>query len=77
MVKILDIYEAKDSKYIKPFRVKFEKNEKIFQWDCMKVHDSVSVLLYHRKKDAFLLVKQLRIPALLRELNLGEIYVVG
>lgn len=72
MVKILDICETKEFKYIKPFVVKFEQKGKVLEWECAKVHDSVSVLLYHHKKDAFLLVKQLRIPALLRERNLGE-----
>ena len=29
-------------------------------WDCVKVHDSVSILLYHTQRDALLLVKQFR-----------------
>lgn len=72
MVKIVEISDTMESEYITPFRVKYEKDGKEMFWDCAKVHDSVSALLYHREKDAFLMVKQLRIPALIREQNLGE-----
>ncbi len=34
-------------------------------WDIARVHDSVAVLLYHRDRDAFILVKQFRPPVYL------------
>jgi UDP-sugar diphosphatase len=38
-------------------------------WDIAQVHDSVAVLLYHREKDAFVLVKQFRPPVYLKNSN--------
>ncbi len=34
-------------------------------WDMVHVHDSVSVLIYHRDRNAFVLVKQFRPPVYL------------
>lgn len=70
MIKIIEISKIEESQYIKPFRVKYEKNSKEMCWDCIKVHDSVSILLYHKQKDSFLLVKQVRIPLVIRDQDL-------
>jgi len=35
-------------------------------WDIARVHDSVSVLIYHKGKEAFILVKQFRPPVYLK-----------
>ncbi|NLY03357.1 MAG: NUDIX hydrolase [Campylobacter sp.] len=70
--KILNTEKIDSSKFIDIFRVNYQHNGKILKWDCAKIHDSVSTLLYHRQKDAFLLVKQLRIPVLFRQESLGE-----
>lgn len=41
-------------------RILYEQNGIKKEWEIVKSHDSVAILLYHRKKDAFLLVKQFR-----------------
>ena len=48
-VKNIKIENLTSPRYGKPVR-----------WECVKAHDSVSALLYHEDKDAFLLVKQFR-----------------
>jgi len=68
-IKNLKIETLEKSNFIKPFRLKFENFGVPAQWDCVRVHDSVSILLYHREFEAFLLVKQLR-PALWYHENL-------
>jgi len=35
-------------------------------WDLARVHDSVAVLIYHKERDAFVLVKQFRPPVYLK-----------
>ncbi|CZE48679.1 NUDIX domain-containing protein [Campylobacter geochelonis] len=59
-IKNVKITKMPESNFIKPFRMEFERDGKAMHWDCVKVHDSVSVLLYHEEKEAFLLVKQFR-----------------
>lgn len=60
IISDFEIVELKNSDYIKPFRIKFKMDGSSRIWDCVKVHDSVSILLYHEKKNSFLLVKQFR-----------------
>lgn len=61
-VKNFKISSLKSDKFIKPFSIEFTQNGVNRTWDCIEVHDSVSILLYHRQKEAFLLVKQFRPP---------------
>ncbi len=48
--------------YIKPLRLHFRQNGVDKTWEAVKSYDSVAVLLYHRDKHAFVLVKQFRAP---------------
>jgi len=50
--------------YIKPIMLNYTLNGVQRQWEAVITHSSVSILLYHKQKDAFVLVKQLR-PAVL------------
>ena len=56
----LEILPLGESKYLKPFKMKFKQNGLQRDWDCVKVMNSVSIFLYHEQKDAFLFVKQFR-----------------
>ncbi|MBR8462143.1 NUDIX domain-containing protein [Campylobacter sp. faydin G-105] len=56
----LEILPLTESKYLKPFRMQFKQNGQLRNWDCVKAMSSVSVFLYHKERDAFLLVKQFR-----------------
>ena len=59
--------ECKDSLYIKPKRVLFCENGKERSWDIIEAHDSVAILLYHKEKDSFVIVKQFRPAVFLKE----------
>ena len=59
-IRDIKITELGESKYIRPFSIVFSQNGMRRKWDCIKAHDSVSILLYHKDKDAFLFVKQFR-----------------
>ena len=60
---IKKIKPLKSAKFIEPVEIIYEQSGKLKRWEAVKAHDSVAVLLYHPKKDAFVLVKQFR-PAL-------------
>ncbi len=47
-------------RFVKPLRVDYVQNGHPCSWEVVQCHDSVAVLLYHRDKDALLLVKQFR-----------------
>ncbi len=48
--------------FVKPVRLNYRQNGDERSWEAVKCHDSVAMLLYHREKKAFLLVKQFRPP---------------
>jgi len=60
--------------YIKPLKVEFVLNGVQKTWEAVKSHDSVSILLYHTEKKAFLLVKQFRAPVYLNDKNITYTY---
>jgi len=49
-------------KFVKPLRINYTQNKKNKTWEAVQSHDSVSILLYHKTKNAFLVVKQFRPP---------------
>lgn len=51
-----------NAKFVKPVRINYKQNGKNKSWEAVKAHDSVAVMLYHKTKEAFLLVKQFRAP---------------
>ena len=63
----------KNPKFIEPVEIIYEQSGKLKRWEAVKAHDSVAVLLYHPKKDAFVLVKQFR-PALYLQQGLPYSY---
>ena len=67
-IKILDIKPLKDGKYIKPLKIEYLQKGKLKRWEVIKAHDSVAVLIFHKEKKSFILVKQFR-PALYVEHN--------
>ncbi|SDZ81168.1 UDP-sugar diphosphatase [Desulfuromusa kysingii] len=48
--------------YVRPLQLKYCQNGGERTWEAVESHDSVSVLLYHSEKQAFLLVRQFRPP---------------
>ena len=63
-MKILSTEKLINPKYIKPLLLNYEYKGKQKQWEIVKTFDVVSALLYHKDKNALVIVKQFR-PALL------------
>ena len=64
MGKIDSITELKNPNFIKPMLINYTQKGIEKKWEAVISHDSVSILLWHKEKDAFVIVKQLR-PAVL------------
>ena len=64
-VQINNISNLTNPKYINPVRINYTQNNKQKSWEAIESFNSVAVLLYHKEKDSFLLVKQLRITTML------------
>lgn len=74
MDKIDSITELKNPKFIKPMQINYTQSGQKKVWEAVEAHDSVSILLYHTQKKAFVLVKQLRIPVLNANKRDGMMY---
>ncbi len=73
MVKINKIKEDFKPRFVKPKLLDFTIEGKRRTWEVLEVYDSVSILLYHKQKDAFILVKQFR-PAVFLKNQDGYTY---
>lgn len=49
-----------DSPYVKPFRMYYTQNEMEKNWDLLKVHDSVSIIIFNTTRQKLVFVKQFR-----------------
>lgn len=49
-----------DSPFVKPFRLYYTQNGKEKNWDCLKVHDSVAILIFNVTRKKLVLVRQFR-----------------
>lgn len=61
-VQNLRFEPLENPRFVKPVRINYTQNSKEKTWEAVESHDSVSVLIYHKTKDAFVLVKQFRPP---------------
>ncbi|MEA3352657.1 MAG: NUDIX hydrolase [Campylobacterota bacterium] len=61
-IENFSLTKLEDPKFVKPVRINYKQNGTKKTWEAVKSHDSVSVLLYHKQKDSFILVKQFRPP---------------
>jgi len=59
-IKNFKLQPLEDAKFIKTAFATYEQNGKAKSWEIVEAHDSVAILIYHRDKDAFILVKQFR-----------------
>ena len=66
-MKIKNFKETKldSTNFITPVKLTYIQNDTQKSWEAVKSFDSVSILLYHKQKDAFVLVKQFRPPVYL------------
>jgi len=60
MDKITKISPLINPKFIKPMLIEYEQKGVKKLWEAVESHDAVSILLWHKQKNAFILVKQLR-----------------
>ncbi len=67
VIKDFKIGELKDTKFVHPVKLTYNQNGKDKAWEAVKSFDSVSVLLYHEEKKAFVLVKQFRAAVYLND----------
>jgi len=68
MHQIDSVEELKNPKFIKPMLINYTQKGVQKKWEAVISHDSVSILLWHKEKNSFVLVKQLR-PAVLNASN--------
>ncbi|MCF6243890.1 MAG: NUDIX domain-containing protein [Sulfurovum sp.] len=59
-----------NSEYIDTYLATYTQDGIDKDWEIVKAHDSVAILIYHKDKDAFVLVKQFR-PAVYLNNNIG------
>lgn len=74
MAKIDSIQELKETRFIKPIEINYTQNGTAKRWEAVLSHDSVAILLYHKEKEAFILVKQLRVTVLNKNPKNGYMY---
>jgi UDP-sugar diphosphatase len=70
-IKITDL---KNPKFVKPIRINYIQNNRELSWEAVKSHDSVAILLYHKERDSFVLVKQFRPPVYVNDNNYPYTY---
>ena len=72
-IKIIKIEPCENPQFIKPRLITYLQSGIEKTWEIANTHDSVSILLYHDERDAFVLVKQFR-PAIFMHNNDGYTY---
>ena len=58
-----------DPKFITASLATYQQNGVAKRWEIVEAHDSVAILIYHRTKDAFVLVRQFRPAVYLNNLD--------
>jgi UDP-sugar diphosphatase len=62
--KIDSIEPLTNPNFVKPIKINYTQNKKQKVWEAVLSHDSVSIILWHEDKKAFVVVKQLRVTVL-------------
>ncbi len=63
MIKIIKLGPNENPQYVKSQKLIFERNGVLRDWEVVDTYDSVAILLYHKDRESFVLVKQFR-PAI-------------
>lgn len=61
-IENVQIVSLTNPKFVFPIKIKYIQNGVHKEWEAVKSHDSIAILLYHQEKDSFVLVKQFRPP---------------
>ncbi|XP_062486678.1 uridine diphosphate glucose pyrophosphatase NUDT14 isoform X2 [Pezoporus occidentalis] len=59
-IEDLALKPCTSSIYLRPYRLCYRQNGTKKVWDFMKIHDSVSILIFNTSRQCFVLVKQFR-----------------
>jgi len=65
-IKNITLEPCQTSDFVKLERMSYLQDGEEKSWDLAQVHDSVAVLIYHKEREAFVLVKQFRPPVYLK-----------
>lgn len=68
-IEILKITKCENSQYIQPKTIHYIQNNVKKSWDIVDAHDSVAILIYHKTKQSFVLVRQFRPSIFLKNQN--------
>jgi len=74
MDTITSIQPLTNPNFVKPVRLSYTHKNKHKEWEAVLSHDSVSILLWHVQKEAFVVVKQLRATVLNKNSEDGYTY---
>ena len=74
MGKIDSITQLERPNFIKPILINYTHKGIKKKWEAVISHDSVAILLWHKEKDAFIFVKQLRATVLNKNKTNGMMY---
>ena len=66
MIKDIKLSALEDAKFVKTQKITYTQKNIQKTWEMVEVHDSVAILIYHKDKDSFVLVKQFRPPVYLK-----------
>lgn len=72
--KINSIQNLENPKFVKPILINYLHKGVEKKWEAVLTHDSVASLIWHKQKDAFILVKQLRATVLNQNKEDGMMY---
>ncbi len=66
IIEDISLHPLTEPQFVKTQLMRYRQNGTPKMWEIAHVHDSVAVLLYHKQKEAFILVKQFRPAVFLR-----------
>lgn len=61
-----------DSPYVQPFRMFYVQNGKEKNWDLLKVHDSVAIIILNKTRNNLVFVRQFRPGKYTQSISLNE-----
>ncbi len=73
MIENFRIEPLESSRFVRPALARYVQDGIDKSWEIVQAHDSVAVLIYHERKDAFVLVRQFR-PAVYTHNKEGHTY---
>ncbi len=69
-IKNFTLQPLTNAKFITTSLATYHQNDILKSWEIVEAHDSVAILIYHKERESFVLVKQFR-PAVYLNNNIG------